>query len=238
MSGAFPAKAAVVTGPDDKQARIRWMVDEYLNFVARTLRKAGVPAADLDDEIQRTFITVARRIDDVDLGAERSFLFQVAVNLASHSRRKLARRREVMDDRTPERVESLATPEHLTDRKQMRELLDDILAGLDASLRTVFLLHEFEEMNLTEIAAHLRVPRGTVASRLRRARAQIRQHLRAIELAWDLGATTGKRVEMPALLRREKSSPLGRALLETGIFTPATSAMRGRTLAALGLPGR
>jgi hypothetical protein len=101
----------------------------------------------------------------------------------------------------------------------------------------VFLLHEFEEMNLTEIAAHLRVPRGTVASRLRRARAQIREHLRAVELAWDLGTTPTKRVETPPPLR-EKSTPLGRALLETGIFTPASSAMRGQTLAALGLSAR
>jgi RNA polymerase sigma-70 factor (ECF subfamily) len=238
MAGAFSAKAAAVAAPPDREARIRWMVDEYVGFVARTLRKAGVPASELDDEIQRTFITVSRRLDDVDLGAERSFLFQVAVNLASHSRRKMARRREVLDDCPPERVESLSTPEHLTGRKEMRELLDEILEGMDASMRTVFLLHEFEEMNLTEIAAHLRVPRGTVASRLRRARAQIRQHLRAIELAWDLGTTPTKRVETPALLRRDKSSPLGRALLETGIFTPASSVMRSRTLAALGLAAR
>ena len=140
-----------------------------------------------------------------------------------------------MDDCTPERVEALATPEHLTGRKQMRELLDDIVGGMDASLRSVFLLHELEEMNLTEIAAHLAIPRGTVASRLRRARAHIRQHLRAIELAWDLGTTTAKRIETPAFLRREKSSPFWRALLETGIFTPASSAMRMKTLTALGL---
>jgi RNA polymerase sigma-70 factor (ECF subfamily) len=235
MSGAFSANAAVVTGPPDKQARIRWMVDEYIDFVARTLRKAGVPPADLDDEVQRTFITVARRIDDVDLGAERSFLYQVAVNLASHSRRKLARRREVMNDRTPERVEALATPEHLTGRKQMRELLDDIVSGMDASLRTVFLLHEIEEMNLTEIAAHLQVPRGTVASRLRRAREQIREHLRAIELASDLGATPANRMEAPTFLRRDHSSPFRRALLETGIFTPPSAAMHMKTLTALGL---
>lgn len=235
---SMSAKAAAVMAPPDRQARIRWMVDEYLDFVARTLRKAGVPAADLDDEVQRTFITVARRLDDVDLGAERSFLFQVAINLASHSRRKLARRREVLDDRLPERVEAYATPEHLTGRKQMRELLDEILDGMEPSLRTVFLLHEFEEMNLTEIAADLRVPRGTVASRLRRARAQIREHLRAIELAWDLGTANAKSIGTPALLRRERSSPLGRALLDTGIFLPALSATRVKALAALGLAAR
>ena len=74
-----------------------------------------------------------------------------------------------------------------------------------------------------------------MASRLRRARAQIRQHLRAIELAWDLGTTTAQRIETPAFLRREKSSPFWCALLETGIFTPASSAMRMKTLTALGL---
>lgn len=233
----FP-KAKAVIGSPEQEARVRWMVDEYVDFVARTLLKGGVPQSELDDEIQRTFITVARRLDDVDLGAERSFLFQVAVNLASHSRRKLARRREVLEDRPPERIEALSTPEHLTGRKEMRQLLDDIIEGLDDGMRTVFQLHEYEEMNLTEIAAHLRVPRGTVASRLRRARAQIRQHLRAVELAWDLGADAGKTVDTPALLRRQTWSALGHALLNSGSFLGASTAMHTRTLAALGLPAR
>ena len=54
-----------------------------------------MPPSELDDEVQRTFITVARRIADVRAGAERSFLFQVAINMAAHARRDLARRREV-----------------------------------------------------------------------------------------------------------------------------------------------
>jgi RNA polymerase sigma-70 factor (ECF subfamily) len=58
----------------DRQARIRSMVDENSQFVARMLRKAGVPRSDLDDEVQRTFIIAARRVDDVELGAERKFL--------------------------------------------------------------------------------------------------------------------------------------------------------------------
>ena len=231
-------KAKAVIGSPEQQARIRWMVDEYVDFVARTLLKGGVPHADVDDEIQRTFITVARRLDDVDLGAERSFLFQVAVNLASHSRRKLARRREVLEDSPPERVEALATPEHLTGRKQMREMLDEIIAGLDDGMREVFQLHEYEEMNLTEIAAHLHIPRGTVASRLRRARAQIRQHLRAVELAWDLGADAGKAVDRPALLRRQTWSALGHALLDSGAFMRTSAVTHARTLAAVGLPAR
>src|SRR5436190_9970954 len=88
--------------PSDRHARIRAMVDAHLNSVARTLRHAGVPPSDLDDEVQRTFMVAASRIDDVQVGSERSFLIQVAQNLASHARRKMARRREVMDGNPPE----------------------------------------------------------------------------------------------------------------------------------------
>jgi RNA polymerase sigma-70 factor (ECF subfamily) len=163
-------------------ARLRWMVDEYLDFVARVLRNAGTPQADIDDEVQRTFIVAARRLDDVRPGAEKGFLFRIALNLAAHVRRSLARRREVLSEETPERIEAIATPEHLTDQKRMRELLDRVLEQMDVDLRRVFVLYEFEEMNMSEIADVLGIPRGTVASRLRRAREVFRGRLSVLEV--------------------------------------------------------
>jgi RNA polymerase sigma-70 factor (ECF subfamily) len=219
----------------DIQTRMRAMVDEHLGFVERTLRGAGVPAAELDDEIQRTFIIVARRLGDVQPGAERSFLFQVAVNLAAHARRKLARRREVLSDRLPDGIHALGTPEDLVDRKQMQALLGNIVDSMHESLRAVFMLYEIEELNLSEIAARLGVPRGTVASRLRRARKLFRQHVSAIELALDLGAAAPKRSEQPALLRRGGVTALASALLDTGACVPISTRIHAQTLAALGL---
>jgi RNA polymerase sigma-70 factor (ECF subfamily) len=52
---------------------------------------------------------------------------------------------------------------------------------MDTDLRTVFVLYEFEEMSMAEIASALRIPQGTVASRLRRARADVRERVRALE---------------------------------------------------------
>jgi RNA polymerase sigma-70 factor (ECF subfamily) len=177
-SGPIPTHATRV----ESEARLRGMVDEHLDFVARVLRNAGTPQAEIDDEVQRTFIIAARRLDDVRAGAEKGFLFRIALNLAAHVRRTMARRREVPGDEAPERVESFATPEQLTDRKRMRELLDRVLDQMDINLRNVFVLHEFEEMNMSEIAAVLAIPRGTVASRLRRARAEFRERVRALEM--------------------------------------------------------
>jgi RNA polymerase sigma-70 factor (ECF subfamily) len=165
----------------ERDGRLRKMVDEYVGFVARVLRNAGTPQADVDDEVQRTFIVAARRLDDVRPGAEKGFLFRIALNLAAHVRRTMARRKEVLSDETPERSDALATPEHLTDQKRMREMLDRVLDQMDVSLRTVFVLYEFEELNMSEIADVLGIPRGTVASRLRRAREEFRARLRAMD---------------------------------------------------------
>jgi RNA polymerase sigma-70 factor (ECF subfamily) len=56
-------------------------------------------------------------------------------------------------------------------------------------LRTVFVLYEFEELSMAEIATVLAIPSGTVASRLRRARGQFKQRVQALE------ASTRSKVE-------------------------------------------
>jgi RNA polymerase sigma-70 factor, ECF subfamily len=226
---------AVARLPSDRHARMRAMVDAHLNSVAHTLRRAGVPPSDLDDEIQRTFIVAARRLDDVQVGAERSFLIQVAQNLAAHARRKLARRREVMDGNPPERIETIATPEFLADRKQMRQLFDDIIGSLHESLRVVFTMFELEEMSTSEVAETLGLPRGTVASRLRRARAQFRQHVAAIELGVALPGEAISPIAEPMRLRRERMGTLQHALLAAGASAHTSSSAYAKTLAALGL---
>ena len=177
---ATPREAGV-RAEQTRNLRLRGLVDTHVDFVARVLRNSGTPHAEIDDEVQRTFIVAARRLDDIRPGAEKSFLFRIAFNLAAHARRTAARRREVAEDQAPEQVERFATPEALTDQKRMRELLDGVLDQMDESLRATFVLHEFEEMSTAEIAEVLGIPRGTVASRLRRARAEFRERVAALQ---------------------------------------------------------
>ena len=167
--------------PTIKEQRLRALVDQQIDFVARVLRNAGVPELQIDDDVQRTFITVARRLDDIRPGAEKSFLLQTALRVAAHARRTLARRREVHTEAPPDLAETRVTPEHLTDQKRARQLLDHILDQMPADLRTVFVLYELEEMNMPEIANVLGIPQGTVASRLRRARAEFHERVLVLE---------------------------------------------------------
>jgi len=77
--------------------------------------------------------------------------------------------------------------EHHSDQPMKRSLdgVEEDRAGeavvvMGPDLRTVFALYEFEEMSMTEIAGVLRIPRSTVASRLRRGRANFRQRVRSL----------------------------------------------------------
>src|SRR6266567_5900666 len=121
----------------DREARLRGLVDDHIDFVARVLRNAGTPPAEIDDDVQRTFIATARRLDDVRPGAEKSFILRIALNVAAHARRTLARRREVTADPALEIPDGGATPEQIADRKQVRRMLDRILDRFHPDLRAV-----------------------------------------------------------------------------------------------------
>jgi RNA polymerase sigma-70 factor, ECF subfamily len=224
-----------VTRQLDRHARMRVMVDKHIDFVTRTLRKAGVPQAELDDEVQRTFIVVADRLERVEPGAEKAYLYQVANNVAWHFRRGLARRREVLSEDPAETIEAFGTPEDLAHRKGMREILDRIVLSMPEPVRCVFMLYEIEGKSVIDIAESLRIPRGTVASRLRRARAHFRRHVSAIELAWDVGAPGANRIDDSGVLQDQNWTRLERALHGAGASAPPSGAIRVRTLAVLGL---
>jgi RNA polymerase sigma-70 factor (ECF subfamily) len=141
--------------------------------VWRTLRRFGLSAADADDATQQVFVVVARRFADIELGRERAFLFKTAMNVASKARRSRRRRPEDADPDCGESPDVGPLADDLVERRQARELLDRLLAQMDENLTAVLVLFEIEGLTMAEIAEALDVPPGTVASRLRRARAEL-----------------------------------------------------------------
>lgn len=152
--------------------RLRTVVDEHGDFLWRSLRRLGVCEADLADAAQQVFLVVAARLSEIRTGCERAFVFQAALRVAANVRRARRRRREVPEEELYERDDNAPDPESHADHRRRRAQLDAILESLSLDVRAVFVLSELEGLSMSEIAGLLGIPAGTVASRLRRARAQ------------------------------------------------------------------
>ena len=68
-------------------------------------------------------------------------------------------------------------PEDESIRRDQQRLLERVMATLPQEHREVLVLREVEDLNYREIASVLKVPIGTVMSRLARARAALRAGL-------------------------------------------------------------
>ena len=152
--------------------RFRRVVSEHFEVLWRFLRRLGIPDGDLDDAVQEVVLVLARKLDQVQIGCERSFVLSTAVRVASGFRRAQRNRREVDDAGLVELESPELSPEALAEKRRRRVMLQRVLNELPIELRAVFVLYELEELTMAEIAATLELPAGTVASRLRRAREQ------------------------------------------------------------------
>jgi len=68
-------------------------------------------------------------------------------------------------------------PSQALERKELRELLQNAIAGLPEIYREVLLLRDVEEMNIADTAAALGVSEGVVKTRLLRARLMLQKVL-------------------------------------------------------------
>jgi RNA polymerase sigma-70 factor, ECF subfamily len=154
----------------ERRSRLERALESSFDLVWRTLRGLGVREGAVDDAAQQVYCVLARRLDSIEPGRERSFLVQTAIRVAYNCRRSARRQREAPAGSLDDRNSEIRDPEQLLVHKQRCELLEKLLGTLPAPLRTVFVLFELEGLSSPEIAAVVEVPRGTVVSRLRRAR--------------------------------------------------------------------
>lgn len=179
--------AAATSGvmPVDRATRERALVRAHMPTIWRFLRRLGCSPEDADDATQEVFVTAVRKLDQIEPDKERSYLYAVALRLASRQRRSQSLRAaktaggvDVDECRSKE-----LSSDELYDRKEARATLDRILGQMTPELRMTFTLYELEELTMQEIATVTETPIGTVASRLRRAREQWQEAVARIQKA-------------------------------------------------------
>jgi DNA-directed RNA polymerase specialized sigma24 family protein len=124
-----------------EKARFRAMIDQHFDVIWRSLRRVGIPKAEMDDCMQQVFLVASRKLPSITAGSEQAFLLGTALRVASEARRTRERRREVPED-VPEEdsgqhAHPSPLPDDLTDQKRLRELLDEVLEAMPMDLRSV-----------------------------------------------------------------------------------------------------
>jgi RNA polymerase sigma-70 factor (ECF subfamily) len=154
--------------------------DRVFRLCVRWLGDAAVA----EETAQDIFVALFRALPSFRGEAQLStFVFRVAVN-HNKNRRAYRRRRH---DGEHEQVDAPATEDRpgrqiaaeqpeaadVVFRSQAERLVHQALDMLDEETRQILLLRDVEDLPYEEIAEILDLPRGTVKSRLHRARAQL-----------------------------------------------------------------
>jgi RNA polymerase sigma-70 factor (ECF subfamily) len=143
-----------------------------------------------EDLAQEVFLRIFRARHGYEPTAKFStWLFRIANNLANNQRRNTGRRKEVvlnvndsgpLGPRPGERLiaeKSGLMPNRQYDKIEMRAMVQAALGTLNEKQRMAVLLHKFEEMSYTDIAAALETTPAAVKSLLSRARDNLREQL-------------------------------------------------------------
>jgi len=166
----------------DREAFTQLIVQYQVPLYNMALRMVGKPD-DAADITQEAFLRAWEKIRTLREAPFKSWLFQIAANLCyDHFRR--GRRFGVMpgEDQTgTSNVVGLGIampdPQEQTEANARTRLVRDSIQALDHDMRIAIVLRDVNGMAYEEIAAVLRVPLGTVKSRIARARAQVQERL-------------------------------------------------------------
>lgn len=151
---------------------LRRLVHDHYDFIWRLLSRLNVSGPEVDDAAQQVFmVLVSREHLTIKPGSERAFLYGVALRVAKEFRRRTQSSLNHISPDPENLVDRGADLESVAEQRKARRLLDQILESMPENLKEAFILFELEDMTVPQIAELLAIPTGTVASRLRRARA-------------------------------------------------------------------
>ena len=140
------------------------------------------------DAAQEAFISAFRSITSFRGGSFKAWLMRTVTNACYDELRRKKRRPttplepEMDDGDEMDSPRWLAdpnyTPEQVAEADEVEHAIQHCLEALPVEFRAVVVLADIQGMDYTEVAASVRVPLGTIKSRLARARLRLRECLR------------------------------------------------------------
>ena len=178
----------------DSQAWQQLVVSQHRRIYAICYRFTG-SGTDAEDLTQEVFLKLYKNLASFDMqkGSFQTWITTLARNLlVDHFRRtRLDRASDSLDatfdgeDDGPTMGDRLADPrpsqEHHVAGLELKVRVQNALKQLSPELREAVILRDLEDMDYKEISLVLRIPEGTVKSRISRGRGELARLLQRIE---------------------------------------------------------
>lgn len=187
MTGATPEAELIAHAAAGQACAFEAIMRRHNRLLFRTARSILKSDQEAEEAVQDAYLRAWQALNGFRAEAKLStWLVRIVVNEA------LGRLRRKSADVIPLEAAMTATdpdiqaafvaapettPEHQTQRAQLRRLLEASIDQLPEVFRTVFMLRAVEEMEVPEVALALGIPEATVRTRFFRARSLLREGL-------------------------------------------------------------
>jgi RNA polymerase sigma-70 factor (ECF subfamily) len=172
-----------VIGPKDRSPAFDEDALDQLSVLRGLSRHLSPDRADADDLVQDAYVNALRASHRFTPGTSlKAWLRAILTNLARNHRRDRSRARVRANEAAiaraaGERAAREPSPEQLLIGSEIGPRLQRALEALPKTLRDAVWLRDVEELSYAEIAHRMRVPVGTVMSRISRGRQLLHQRL-------------------------------------------------------------
>ncbi|MGL5755878.1 MAG: RNA polymerase sigma factor [Paraclostridium sp.] len=160
------------------------IINEYGSVIYRFCIKLTANKEDGEDLYQQTFLKAVELKSRLDKNKNpRSFLISVAIKVWKNSVRKNDRRNHIAPRLNIDKEQSLdikdskISIEDEVINKEIEGELNLVIRKLDDKFKIPIIMYYTVEMTIDEIAIALKIPKGTVKSRLHKGRAIIKKEL-------------------------------------------------------------
>jgi RNA polymerase sigma-70 factor, ECF subfamily len=173
-----------------EEAAFSEIVDSYQHRLIAIFMHLVGDRASAEDLAQEVFLRIYRARHGYEPTARFStYVFRIAHNLASNSRRSRGRRKEVpmagsRSEPLPHGVseqqlkeKSALMPTRQLDRAELQQLVQHAMQDLNERQRMALLLHKFENLSYSDIGESMELSPAAVKSLLSRARETLRSRL-------------------------------------------------------------
>ncbi len=165
------------------------LIETYQNKVFNIAYSMLNNYEDANDVAQEVFIRVYKSIKNFK--GESSFstwLYRITTNVCLDELRKRKNKNVVSIDEdipfddgevTRQIVDDGPTPDIIAEKKEVREIVNEAIGQLSEEHKTVIILRELQGLSYEEISKIINCPRGTVKSRINRARSALKNILKS-----------------------------------------------------------